>query len=55
MYSYVFKDPIKYLQGAQESTGGIWHLPYQESKIPGNWSKPDSSPDNWMCLQTLVD
>lgn len=51
----LFQSPIPYLQTTQESIDGIWHLPYQELKEPGAWSKPDSSPDNWMCIKTLVD
>jgi len=45
------KDPITHLQRTQESENGIWHLPYQEFKEPGSWSKPDSSPDKWMCIK----
>lgn len=30
----------------------MWHLPYEEVKEPGTWSKPDSTPDNWMCIKT---
>ncbi|VVC27280.1 Hypothetical protein CINCED_3A023283 [Cinara cedri] len=47
------RNPIPYLQTTQESGKGIWHLPYEEIKEPGSWSKPNSSPDNWMCIKTL--
>ncbi|XP_001949258.2 mitochondrial ribonuclease P catalytic subunit [Acyrthosiphon pisum] len=47
----IIKEPITYLQATQESANGIWHMPYQEFKEPGSWSKPDSSPDKWMCIQ----
>ncbi|XP_026804869.1 mitochondrial ribonuclease P catalytic subunit [Rhopalosiphum maidis] len=47
----IIKEPIKYLQATQESANGIWHMPYQEYKERGSWSKPDSSPDKWMCIQ----
>ncbi|XP_025196412.1 mitochondrial ribonuclease P catalytic subunit [Melanaphis sacchari] len=48
----IIKDPITYLQATQETENGlIWHMPYQEFKERGSWSKPDSSPDKWMCIQ----
>ncbi|KAL4122450.1 hypothetical protein QTP88_014779 [Uroleucon formosanum] len=47
----IIKEPITYLQATQESANGIWHMPYQEFKEPGSWSKPDSSPDKWMCIK----
>lgn len=47
----MIKEPIKHLQATQESENGIWHMPYQEIKERGSWSKPDSSPDKWMCIQ----
>lgn len=54
IYPYIlFQDPITHLQGTQESKNGIWHLPYQEFKEPGSWSKPDSSPDKWMCIKNI--
>lgn len=46
----IIKEPITYLQATQESANGIWHMPYQELKESGSWSKPDSSPDKWMCI-----
>lgn len=54
-YNLSSQEPITYLQATQESANGTWHMPYQEFKEPGSWSKPDSSPDKWMCIKMQTE
>ncbi|XP_050539875.1 mitochondrial ribonuclease P catalytic subunit [Daktulosphaira vitifoliae] len=48
-------EPLFYLQTTQVHDDGTWHVPYNEKKKPGVWSKPDSTPDKWMCIQTKIN